>query len=110
MAIAQRCTVFAAITAAALLTAGRCWVHGAEPSPDAGERTELTSDPTGPDTGVCRIVRGDDCFVCWTFLNADGACMAASRGEGRRPEDVSRTLGFRIVQIPVSTPKASESP
>ena len=28
MAIAQRCTVFAAITAAALLTTGRCWVHG----------------------------------------------------------------------------------
>ena len=59
--------------------------------------TEPRVDPQGPLTGSLRIVRGDDCFVCSTFLRSDGACMAGSRS-AMPPSTSSRVIGFRIVR------------
>ncbi len=61
--------------------------------------SEHQTDPIGPDTGIARVVRGDDCFVCWTFLTGDGFCTACRRNN-QRPDVADRTIGFRIVQIP----------
>ena len=54
-------------------------------------------DPKGPLKGQSRCVRGDDCFICWTFLRDDGGCMSGTRSSCA-PEDASRTIGFRIVR------------
>ena len=63
--------------------------------------TEAQVDPEGPMQGDNRVVRGDDCFVCWTFLRSDGACMAGSR-TAMPPSTSSRVIGFRIVRVPRS--------
>ncbi len=55
------------------------------------------SDPTGPESGESRVVRGGDCF-------ADGGhpdCLAGARASWR-PSEPSRTIGFRVVRIPVT--------
>ena len=57
--------------------------------------SESTDDPAGPETGDARIVRGDDCFVCWTFLREDGACMAGSRLPACRPPGSRTRSGMR---------------
>ncbi len=63
--------------------------------------TETRVDPQGRLTGESRVVRGDDCFVCRTFLRSDGACMAGTRS-AMPPSTSSRVIGFRIVRVPRS--------
>lgn len=60
---------------------------------------EDQTDPRGPGNGESRVVRGDDCFVCWDGLRNDGACMAGARS-AFPPSTASRLVGFRIVRIP----------
>lgn len=59
--------------------------------------TDNQTDPRGPAKGQSRVVRGDDCFVCWTFLRHDGFCMAGSRSSFA-PSESSRLIGFRVVR------------
>ncbi|MEO1615929.1 MAG: SUMF1/EgtB/PvdO family nonheme iron enzyme [Planctomycetota bacterium] len=61
--------------------------------------TEAQVDPEGPMQGDNRVVRGDDCFVCSTFLRSEGACMAGAR-TAMLPSTSSRVIGFRIVRVP----------
>ncbi|MEL6106063.1 MAG: SUMF1/EgtB/PvdO family nonheme iron enzyme [Planctomycetota bacterium] len=61
--------------------------------------SEETTNPTGPESGTSRVIRGDDCFAdCST---AFPGCLAGARGRWR-PSGTSRTIGFRVVRVPAS--------
>ena len=62
---------------------------------------QFTTDPTGPESGESRVVRGDDCFADCT--ESFPGCLAGARASWR-PEQKDRIIGFRVVRIPIARP------
>ena len=65
---------------------------------------QFIADPTGPESGESRIVRGDDCFA--DCSESFPGCLAGARASWR-PDDSSRIIGFRVVRIPANAEKGS---
>ncbi|WP_442508631.1 SUMF1/EgtB/PvdO family nonheme iron enzyme [Novipirellula sp. SH528] len=61
--------------------------------------TQNSADPTGPESGQNRVVRGDDCFA--DCSESFPGCLAGARASWR-PDDKSRTIGFRVVRVPAA--------
>lgn len=60
-------------------------------------KMQFAIDPTGPQSGGGRIVRGDDCFA--DCSESFPGCLAGARASWR-PGEKSRTIGFRVVRLP----------
>ncbi len=73
---------------------------------DGPPSTVDTSDPTGPESGESRVVRGDDCFA--DCSPSFPGCLAGARAAWR-PSEPSRIIGFRVVRLPVTVKPGEDS-
>ena len=55
--------------------------------------SDAVTDPTGPDTGTLRVIRG----ACWDYFADD--CRVSNRG-GNYPISRENFIGFRVVCLP----------
>jgi formylglycine-generating enzyme required for sulfatase activity len=68
------------------------WVHDWY----SADSMEADVDPTGPDTGSCRMDRGG----CWVSLAA--GCRSSSRSDDDAPSNPDKGLGLRLALVPFS--------
>jgi formylglycine-generating enzyme required for sulfatase activity len=75
--------------------AGSVWEWTADWYDEAYYTTSPSANPTGPETGLTRVIRGGS----WPFNNEADRLRAANRSS-LTPEFISSTVGFRCVSDP----------